>query len=84
MEKQLLYVYIDNFYGFQKQGFNFSTKEKFCVYGTETLILQKQDMEKSFVEEFWGKSILNINRVDMLSFTGEPASGKGYTCFWSK
>lgn len=71
MEKQLLYVYIDNFYGFQKQGFNFSTKEKFCVYGTETLILQKQDMEKSFVEEFWGKSILNINML-----IGDNGSGK--------
>lgn len=71
MEKQLLYMYIDNFYGFQKQGFNFSTKEQFCVYEAELLILQKRDLDKPFLKSFWGKNILDIHML-----IGDNGSGK--------
>lgn len=69
MGKQLLYMYIDDFYGFKKVGFNFSTDVVFEVYESEQLVLQKG--ERSKLEGFWGQ---NISDISML--IGDNGSGK--------
>lgn len=71
MGKELLYMYIDKFYGFEKAGFNFSASFEFCVHGTKQLVLQKKDCDKQLMKEFWGK---NISDISML--IGDNGSGK--------
>jgi len=72
MGKQLLYMYIDEFYGFKKQGFNFSTDVEFKVYyQEELLIMQKMDCDNALWEGFWGKNISDISVL-----VGDNGSGK--------
>ena len=72
MGKQLLYMYIDQFYGFQNQGFNFSSSERFGVlYGTKPLILRREEYEKPLKKGFFGNHILDVSVL-----IGNNGSGK--------
>lgn len=71
MGKQLLYMYIDELYGFEQQQFNFSTDVRLSLYGEESLILQKNHFEKTCLKGFWGENISDISVL-----IGDNGSGK--------
>lgn len=72
-KKSLVFMYIEENYGFFRQEFNFSTKVRFHVYEEtkEQLHLMKMPNEKALTDNFWGNNISEINLL-----VGENGSGK--------
>lgn len=60
-EKQLVFVYVEDYAGFHKQGFNFSTKEHFSIAREgDEIIIEREDCTKILPGDFWGKNISDI------------------------
>lgn len=87
-KKELVYIYISEFQGFNNTGFNFSAKENFYVQlqGTGEIILKKEEHDSKLPEDFWAENISNVNLL-----IGDNGSGKTtimriicrWVCFFS-
>ncbi len=66
---KISYIWVDNYKGFIKQGFNFSSKEKFA-YDPLTSVLHKRD-NPNYIENFFSHQIIDITGI-----IGKNASGK--------
>lgn len=71
-KKKLLYMYIDEFRGFQKREFNFSTDMNFHLDEVDNNLVLKQDKSvMTLPEGFWGSYISEVNIL-----LGSNGSGK--------
>lgn len=71
--KKLLFMYIGNSCGIQEEGFNFSTKEQFCVKKSNNMysILKGKGYQNVLPNNFWGERISDVNLL-----IGDNGSGK--------
>lgn len=71
-KKELLFMYVANFQGFQNVGFNFSPEEEFYAdIQKEKIVLNKAEYNRKLPDNFWGKNISAINLM-----IGDNGSGK--------
>lgn len=72
MEKELIYLYIEDYQGFKKREFNFTPEVRFSLRTNENT--GQRYLEKtlnSFPKKFWGDCVQNINLL-----IGDNGSGK--------
>lgn len=72
-QKEIVYVYIEKYQGFDKIQFNFCEKVQFYIefIDQKHIVLKKAIHERIFPYDFWGK---NISDVSLL--IGDNGSGK--------
>lgn len=69
-KKTLLFMYVDNFCGFERESFNFDVQQRFCVKNSNTIVPASDGLE-IFPTHFFGE---NVSALTLL--IGENGAGK--------